>query len=64
MIQLEIQKRENNDYYFRLTDNEGKTLLISESYNKKENVVPGIESLKFILPNPDHIEKKTTLQGR
>ncbi len=64
MMRLEMQKRESNDYYFRLIDNGGKILLISESYNKKENVVSGIESLKYILPKPDHIEKKTTLQGK
>ncbi|MGK2864630.1 MAG: DUF1508 domain-containing protein [Chitinophagaceae bacterium] len=64
MMKFETYKGNNNEHYFRLTDNTGKILLSSEGYKQKESVMNGIESVKKNLPMPAAIEKKESTHGK
>ena len=62
-MKFEAYRGSDSGLYFRLVDNLGKILLISEGHGQKENVINNIEAIKKNLPSIHTIEKLETKKG-
>jgi len=62
-MKFEAYRGTDSGLYFRLVDNLGKILLISEGHRQKENVMNNIEAIKKNLPSIYTIEKIATKKG-
>ena len=64
MTKFETYTGKNNELYFRLINDEGRVLLSSDGYEKKEKLMSGIESVKKNITIPSNIEMKTSEDGK
>ena len=62
-MKFEAYRGIDSGLYFRLVDNLGKILLISEGHGQKENVLNNIEAIKNNLPSIYTVEKIETKKG-
>lgn len=64
MTKFETFVGNNNEHYFRLKNEEGKILLSSEGYTKKDSLLNGIESVKKNITHTENYELKTAANGK
>lgn len=64
MTRFETYVGKNNEHYFRLVNQEGKVLLSSEGYTKRDGLLNGINSVKSNLPDLNNYELKTADNGK
>lgn len=64
MTKFETFVGKNNEHYFRLINEEGKVLLSSEGYVKKDSLLNGIDSVKKNAASSDKYELKTAQNGK
>jgi uncharacterized protein YegP (UPF0339 family) len=62
-MKFEAYRGIDSGLYFRLVDNLGKILLISEGHGQKENVLNNIQAIKNDFPSICTIEKIETKKG-
>lgn len=61
---FQIFSGKDDQYYFRLTAQNGETILSSEGYVAKASCENGISSVKENAVNPARFENRTTTNGR
>jgi len=59
-----FQSEENNQFYFRFIDLNGRNVLRSEGYTTKQNCQKGIESVKTHAPADKNYERLKATDGR
>ncbi len=60
---FEIYTDQSNEYFFRLADENGDLLLLSEAYKEKEKIFDAINSVKKNVRTPTGIAKDETEEG-
>lgn len=63
-LKFEITKSEKGEFYFKLVNAEGKTLVRSEGYNAKASCTGGIESVRKNSTDDKRFDLKTASDGR
>ncbi|ENO90359.1 YegP family protein [Thauera linaloolentis] len=63
-VKFEITKNEKGEFYFKLLNADGKTLLRSEGYNAKASCTNGVESVRKNAVDEKRYEPKTASDGR
>ncbi|WP_315821301.1 YegP family protein [Paraflavitalea speifideaquila] len=59
-----ISKDKNGEFRFKLTANNGETILVSEGYSSKANCNNGIESVRTNSQEESRFIKKTASNGK
>jgi uncharacterized protein YegP (UPF0339 family) len=59
-----IHRASNNELYFVLEAENGKAILSSEMYMRKESVLEGIESVRTNAPKDERFVRKTENSGK
>jgi len=62
--EYKIRKASNNDYYFVLTGEDGREILASEMFLKKEAVGGGIDAVRMLSADDGKYVRKTSNTGR
>ncbi|MCV2218843.1 MULTISPECIES: YegP family protein [unclassified Thauera] len=63
-VRFEITKNDKGEFYFKLLNADGKTLVRSEGYNAKASCTNGIESVRKNAGDDKRYELKTASDGR
>lgn len=61
---FEITRNDKGEYYFKLVNSEGRTLIRSEGYNAKASCTNGIESVRNNAAEEKRYELKEAKDGR
>lgn len=61
---FEITRNEKGEYYFKLVNSDGKTLIRSEGYNAKAGCTNGVESVRKNAADDNRYDLKTAKDGR
>lgn len=61
---FEITRNDKGEYYFKLVNSEGRTLIHSEGYNAKASCTNGIESVRNNAAEEKRYELKEAKDGR
>lgn len=61
---FELRKSSDNQFFFSLRSDGGKTLLTSESYPRKTTAQDGIQSVKTNAPIESRYERKISTDNR
>ena len=61
---FEITKASNGEFFFKLLNDDGKTLLRSEGYNAKASCTNGIESVRKNASEDKRYDQKQASDGR
>ena len=62
-MKFELSCDSNGKHFFRLVDEYGKVLLLSEGFEQKASALNGIETLKTNMIRKENIELKTSSSG-
>lgn len=63
-VKFEITKNDKGEFYFKLLNGDGKTLLHSEGYNAKTSCTNGVESVRKNAGDDKRYDMKTASDGR
>ena len=64
MAKFIVKKRENGDYQFSLTADNGQIILNSQGYSNKATCLNGITSVKNNSQSPSNFESKEATNGK
>lgn len=63
MLKIELTSTREGKHFYKLIDESGKVLLLSEGYEQKDKALNGIELLKNNALSEENIELKTSTTG-
>lgn len=63
-VRFEITRNDKGEFYFKLLNADGKTLVRSEGYNAKASCTNGIESVRRNAGEDERYDIKTASDGR
>ncbi|HMU48061.1 MAG TPA: YegP family protein [Chitinophagaceae bacterium] len=64
MTKFETFVGKDNEHYFRLVNEDGRILLSSEGYTKKDSLMNGIKSVMNNITDPKNCDLKSTDSGK